>query len=406
MKCLLIATHHKPLIGGALTVNDALLRYGGGNVELLTAYTNYIDGKDIEGWEDHDAQASYRVHRIHSLRTIKDKKSHPILFLNRVLSFFEERALRKEIYAKVMELIKQESFDVVCFSGALDSLGWLARAVKKKLGVKTVIYIHGEEIAQNAYSSRAESRRIDTVKNADMFFVVSNFTGNILHKKYNVDKSLIKLQPNGVDLQLFDSAGEVVKREDIDLPDGRFVFSCGRLVERKGFDTLIKAWPAVLSAYPDVQLCIVGEGEKEAELNILVSNLGLEESVTIKKWQPQNVLAAMYFYADLFVLANKTMPDGDTEGFGLVFLEAAAMGTTSVGGNAGGTSDAINDQKTGLLIDAEKDRNISKAIISLIDDNERRNQLANAAYKHALSQSWQVKTNEFLNSINILVRSN
>jgi phosphatidylinositol alpha-1,6-mannosyltransferase len=68
-------------------------------------------------------------------------------------------------------------------------------------------------------------------------------------------------------------------------------------------------------------------------------------------------------------MPNREMPDGDTEGFGLVFLEANACGKQDVGGNAGGAVEAVRDGENGLLVDGWSVDSIEKAVIQLLTDD-------------------------------------
>ena len=113
-------------------------------------------------------------------------------------------------------------------------------------------------------------------------------------------------------------------------------------------------------------------------------------------WMSANQLKAAYQRADVFAMPNRTMPDGDTEGFGLVFLEAAAQGTPSVGGRAGGAIDAIIEGETGLLVDGYKPDEIAAAINKILGNDTLRGELSRKALAHARTQDWQSKADEFL----------
>ena len=189
-------------------------------------------------------------------------------------------------------------------------------------------------------------------------------------------------------------------RENAGLPKGSFVFACGRLVQRKGFDKLIEAWPAVVKAVPETTLVIGGGGPLEAKLKARIALLRIEDSVQMAGWMSEEQMAAAYGLAEVFTMPNRTMPDGDTEGFGLVFLEAAAMGTPSVGGRAGGAVDAILEGETGLFVDGNRPDEISDALIRLLKDDSLRSAMAKGAQDYARTQGWQSKTDQFLAYLN------
>lgn len=397
-KCLIITTHYRPLIGGALTVYDALAAYAGGAISLLTASSDYTTGKEVEGWRAFDDAANYTISRIPAMRIGLLPEGTGLI--GKLAARLRTKLLARQVLRAAKTAIKQQKIDVVCI-GAQDALGWLVGPLKRATGAKVIIYVHGEEVSQAAYSKKAEARRRAILHAADGLVAVSSFTADILKQKYGVPAGKIKLQTNGVDLDKYTGkwpkdAQKKDTRKNAGLPEGAFVFSCGRLVARKGFDRLVEAWPAVVAAVPGATLLMGGKGPLEDALRRRAKELAVEDSIEFAGWVSERKLAVAYGEADIFTMPNRTMPDGDTEGFGLVFLEAAAMGTPSVGGRAGGAIDAIIDGETGLLVDAEKPEEISKALISLLLDKQKRQGLAKKAKAYARTQGWQAKTAEFL----------
>ena len=106
-------------------------------------------------------------------------------------------------------------------------------------------------------------------------------------------------------------------------------------------------------------------------------------------------LVREYVDADIFIMPNRTLSDGDTEGFGLVFLEAAAAKTAIIGGNAGGVTSAIKQGETGLLVDGKNVNDIAGTIALLLDDKAYRIKLSKSAYRFAESQDWALKASKF-----------
>ena len=127
------------------------------------------------------------------------------------------------------------------------------------------------------------------------------------------------------------------------------LLTVGRLQRRKGHDTMIDAlarWPA---GAPAVRYVIVGDGEERAPLERRARDHGLGDRVYFAGAVPPEDLPAYYAAADLFVHPNRV--DGsDFEGFGIVFLEAAAAGLAVVGGRSGGVPEAVIDGVTGVLV--------------------------------------------------------
>ena len=90
----------------------------------------------------------------------------------------------------------------------------------------------------------------------------------------------------------------------------------------------------------------------------------------------------------MFVMANRTLDDGDTEGFGLVFLEANACGKAVIGGRAGGVVDAIDDGRSGLLVDADGPEEIAAAVCRVFGDPELKRALEEGGAAWASGFGW------------------
>jgi len=133
--------------------------------------------------------------------------------------------------------------------------------------------------------------------------------------------------------------------------DGRMVLSVGRLSRRKGFDSTVRAFAR--SAYAeDGQLVLVGTGPMEEELRRIAVEENVAQRVRFLSDVSEAELAGLYRQAEVFMLLNRVV-DGDFEGFGLVFLEAALQGVPAIGGRNGGPTDAIEDGRSGYLVDPE-----------------------------------------------------
>ncbi|MDB5104242.1 MAG: glycosyl transferase group 1 [Fibrobacteres bacterium] len=171
---------------------------------------------------------------------------------------------------------------------------------------------------------------------------------------------------------------------------GAFVaLSLSRLVPRKGVDMAIEAAALVAERRKDFLYCIGGSGPDLPRLKKRVADKGLERHVRFLGRVPDEHMGACYARADLFVLPSRSSVNPpDVEGFGIVFLEAGACGTPSLGGNSGGVPDAVIDGKTGFLVDPEDPRAIADRILQLMDDRDLLRRLGEAAKAHAEASSW------------------
>jgi len=150
----------------------------------------------------------------------------------------------------------------------------------------------------------------------------------------------------------------------------RIIASVGRLIRRKGHDYLLEAWPGVLAQCPDAVLVIASTGPLEDELRAQAQRLAIAEHVRFLGGVDGPTLDTLYAACELFVMPNRTLPNGDQEGYGMVFNEANAFGKPAIGGDSGGTSDAIVHEVTGLLIDGTSVDAITQAIVRLLTNRE------------------------------------
>jgi phosphatidylinositol alpha-1,6-mannosyltransferase len=123
---------------------------------------------------------------------------------------------------------------------------------------------------------------------------------------------------------------------------------------------------------------------------------GLAGQVIFAGSVPDHELVAHYALGDVFIMANREMPDGETEGFGLVFLEANACGVPVIAGNAGGSVDAVTDQLNGLLVDGDDSEAIARAIVSLFQDGTLRQRLLGGGSSVAREAGWDRRVAQFL----------
>ncbi len=161
------------------------------------------------------------------------------------------------------------------------------------------------------------------------------------------------LIPPGVDHRRFtplDEAARAAARRRFGLPDAaQVVLGLSRLVPRKGFDVLIDAVARCRGAHPDVVLAIAGTGRDEARLRRRASRAGLD--VRFLGRVDDAELPSLYGAADVFAMLCRDRWFGwEQEGFGIVFLEAAACGVPQVAGRSGGSWEAVAHGESGLVV--------------------------------------------------------
>jgi phosphatidylinositol alpha-1,6-mannosyltransferase len=194
--------------------------------------------------------------------------------------------------------------------------------------------------------------------------------------------------PPGVDPDRFRplSADErVVARQRFGLAADRpLVVGLSRLVPRKGFDVLIDA---VAGMDPGVQLAIGGAGRDARRLERRAAERGIAGRCTFLGRVPDADLAGLYGCADVFAMVCRERWGGlEAEGYGIVFVEAAACGVPSVAGRSGGSHEAVVDGETGFVVDPHDAGAVRAALDRLLGDDALRERLGAAARKRAVQE--------------------
>lgn len=241
-----------------------------------------------------------------------------------------------------------------------------AAAINKKLtGAPYVVTTHGGDIfgLQGRFPTLLKKF---ILRNAKEITVVSTAIKKEISKK--VDSNLcVKVIPMGVDSKLFNPNkmdANLKKKYEI---NGPFLLFVGRLTEKKGVEYLIKAMPDIVKENKKTKLLIVGSGELENKLKSLSKSLNLEKHVIFIGPIPNSELPKYYATADIFIGPSIVSKGGDTEGFGLTFVEAGMSGCYLIGTNVGGIKDIITNEFSGALINSKKESEISKSVIDIID---------------------------------------
>jgi phosphatidylinositol alpha-1,6-mannosyltransferase len=167
-------------------------------------------------------------------------------------------------------------------------------------------------------------------------------------------------------------------RERHGLGDRPLIVCVSRLVPRKGQDVLIRAMRSIQRRAPDAALLIVGSGPYEARLRRLAEHAPTR-SVTFAGEVSEEDLPRYYAAADVFAMPCRTRLGGlEVEGWGNVFIEAAACGRPVVVGDSGGSREALVHGETGLLVDGADAGGVADAVASLLEDPAYAQQLGKA----------------------------
>ncbi|HEX2048988.1 MAG TPA: glycosyltransferase family 4 protein [Acidimicrobiales bacterium] len=197
----------------------------------------------------------------------------------------------------------------------------------------------------------------------------------------------LQVVPPGVDVDRFrplDPDEKHRARAAAGLPvDGRVVVGVSRLVPRKGFDVLIAAASLLAPLHPDLTVALVGAGRDRARLERLVASTGAP--VRLLGFVADADMPGLLACADVFAMPCRSRWGGlEQEGFGIVFLEAAACGVPGVAGASGGSHEAVASGETGFVVRRPADPvAVAAALARLLDDPELCRAMGGAARRRA-----------------------
>ena len=240
------------------------------------------------------------------------------------------------------------------------------------------VFCHGMDILEPRDSARYRILMRKTLRGAARILTNSHYTADLAIESGARRESVVVLNP-GVDVNRFKASASSAK-------NGATLLSIGRMVERKGFDVVLRALPQLVKSFPNLRYVCAGDGPELQHLQALAGELGVAKYVEWPGEVGEQRKLDLYAGADVFVMPNRIVKKGGSvEGFGIVFIEAAACGIPSIAGNSGGAPDAVVDGVTGYLVNPTNIEVITEKIATLLSTPSLRHQLGSAARQRAES---------------------
>ncbi len=253
-----------------------------------------------------------------------------------------------------------------------------------------VIYAHGEELTTWGHGGKYKAMRF-ALCHADRVIANSEYTRDALIRM-DVDPASITLIYPGVDVTRFHPGLACAElRQSVGVTDvGKLILSVGRLSRRKGFDQVIQALPALIQTRLDIQYVLIGIGEDYDYLLDLARQHSVADRVHLLGHVSPDDLPRWYNACDVFIMPNREI-NGDTEGFGMVFIEAAACGKPAIAGQAGGTGAAVVDGVTGFRVDGTDTAAVTIALQRILENTQYAQQIGDRALMRAIKRfDWSV----------------
>jgi len=261
-------------------------------------------------------------------------------------------------------------------------------AIGPGLGRPYAVVLHGAEVTVPGRLPGSSTLLRRAVDGADLVISASHYAEAEAARVVDKMPPVVYVPP-GVDTARFvpltsDERRAARRRLGFD-PDAPLVVGVSRLVPRKGFDTLIDAAARLADTHPGIQVVIAGTGRDEARLRRQIGQSG--SPARLLGFVDDADLPALYGCADVFAMLCRERWAGlEQEGFGIVFVEAAAAGCPQIAGKSGGSDEAVAHGETGYVIDDPKNADEVAGAISRVLKDPQRSEAMRAA-----SRSWAVE---------------
>jgi glycosyltransferase involved in cell wall biosynthesis len=361
MKVLMISPYFPPIMAGAEIYAYELSKFiveKEYEVDVITKH--FGDLKSFELMDD------IKIHRVRSFN------------LPKMRSFISFPAMFIKAYKIDCDLIHAH---ITYPSGII---AYLINKIKK---TPYIVTSQGDELLD--YPESKELKFIlpllkKVLKNAVHVHCISTALKKSLIENFGVAENKITIIPNGVDLKNFNpkKSGDLKKRFGADF----LIINVSRLTPKNNVEASMRAFKKVVQKNPDkkIKYIIAGTGPLEKKLKGLTSELGLSQFVEFIGWIDHHELPLYLSSSDLFIRTPVT------EGLGNVFLESMACATPVIASNVQGILDIVIDGHNGLLVNPLDEAEISKKIISLIENEEELKKLGKNCLNFIKDYDWPV----------------
>jgi len=312
------------------------------------------------------------------------KKRLPLRWLKSLFSIYNYYKKKKADYLLIGQILP---------------LGTVALILKTLFNINYGLVIHGMDFS---YAIKTKRKKVITKKilrKAKHIISANTYTKDLILKFLPELKDKIRIVNPGVKAEKVDMQTVETIKKDYNLENKIIIYSLGRLVKRKGFDSVIKAIDSLDKSIKESLVYVVsGSGAEEDNLKKQAQNKDFNIIFTgsisdTKKW-------SWLHLCNIFVMPSKDI-NGDFEGFGIVFLESALSKTPAIGSLSGGIKDAIKDGDSGFLVAENDIKALADKIKILVNNKKLRQEMGNYAYLRANDKfNWSKQARLFYNIIN------
>jgi phosphatidylinositol alpha-1,6-mannosyltransferase len=286
---------------------------------------------------------------------------------------------------------RSPNFDVI-HCGNIRPVGYAVRWANRELLTPYLVYVNGGDLLRERQKAERSALKRRTAQS-----IMGHASGIVATSKWVADLTSSVMEQVGIEnpppvaelglgtdpVRFNPSRDTGALRRRWGVGDAPVILTVARLVPHKGQDMGIRAVAALRRDFPELRYVIVGEGVDEPRLRALAKDLGVLDRIGFVGPMRDDELPEAYATATIYLGASRMDNQINVEGFGISFLEAAASGIPSVGGDSGGVRSAVRDGETGIVVSSTDSDGITDALRSLLLNPDRRKKMGLAG-RHAV----------------------
>lgn len=320
------------------------------------------------------------AHEVQSFKAANPFALYPI---------FRSSFLPLTYFARIKKSIQLAAKSEVIICSGKFSL-WLIEVLKPLFTKKQFIaVVHGSELLlPNPTAKKLTSH---SLQKFNAIIAVSGFTKSLLRD--DLQKNAIVI-PNGINNSEFS-----VENNDTKIFSSNstvHLITLGNVTERKGQENVIRALPEMIKIFPNIHYHIVGKPSMKEAFEKIIASLNVQSYVTFYGIVFREDLIRLLQEADVKLMLSNNTSYGDVEGFGIAVLEANALGKPAIGSNNNGIKDAIDDYKTGRLVDSKNAVDITDALQDIVSNYAN---YSTHAKQWALQHDWKTLIKKYVDVI-------
>ncbi len=360
MKTLIITLEYPPQIGGVASYTYNLAKNFSSDEVVVYA-------PEMKGDAEFDRKNKWKTYR-----------ANPFFW------FLWPRWLR--MLSQVWGLVKQENIGLIYVHHALPA-GWVAYLLKKIEKIPYVVFFHGTDLELGIKNKKNKLKKI--CLKADKIVVNSEYLKNKFNSAFegiNKEVSVVYPCPDDNFLQPVSPAELKKLKSQLALEGKNIIITVARMADGKGYPHLIRLLPKILEKVPNLVWLIIGDGPKKDDIIKAIQKNYLQNVTRFIGKVSYTELPKYYQIADLLVLLTHPDQSSAEEAWGTAFVEAAASGLPVVAGRAGGVEEAVENMKTGLVVDVYQDQSIISAVVELLHNRNFARQMGQAGRERILRE--------------------